>query len=97
MGQVYRARDDRLGRDVALKVLSPQRTWNPAAVDRFIREARAASALNRPHIVTIHDIGETEAGHFIVMELIEGRTLRALVAERPATNVVGRSLAIDPT
>ena len=62
MGEVYRARDDRLGRDIALKCLSPRLTQDPAAVGRFVREARAASALNHPNIVTIHDIGETAAG-----------------------------------
>ena len=90
MGEVYRARDDRLGRDVALKCLSPRLTQDPAAVERFVREARAASALNHPNIVTIHDIGETAAGHFIVVEWVKGRTLRALTKKGAASGAPGR-------
>jgi predicted ATPase len=90
MGEVYRARDLRLGREVALKVLAAPLTQDPRGVERFVREARAASALNHPNIVTVLDIGESEAGHFLVMELVEGRTLRALIAERPSVDVVLR-------
>jgi len=86
MGQVYRARDSRLSRSVALKVLTS------GSADRFIQEARAASALNHPNIVTIYDVGETAGVSYIVMELIEGETLRQTVAGGLLT--VPRLLAI---
>ena len=91
MGEVYRARDEYLARDVAIKVLSQKREPNDSAVARFFREARAASALNHPHIVTIHTAGKSEAGHYIVMELVHGRTLRALIG-KPVTADVLRDL-----
>ena len=81
MGEVYQAYDTKLGRPVALKFLSKS-TADAATVRRFLREARAASALNHPNIVTVHDIGESEAGQFIVMEMIQGRTLRQVIQER---------------
>src|SRR5689334_7223858 len=80
MGQVYRARDARLGRDVAIKVLPSDVGADPDRRRRFEQEARAASALNHPNILTIYDIGETDGVVFIAMELIEGRTLRELLA-----------------
>src|SRR2546425_13271660 len=76
MGEVYRAKDSRLGRTVAIKVLRSNLTDDAQRRERFIREARAASALNHPNIITIHEVGEAEAGYFIVMELVKGRTLR---------------------
>jgi predicted ATPase len=83
MGEVYRALDTRLNRPVAVKLLHAARREHAPAVQRFLREARAASALNHPNIVTIHEVGETETGdYFIVQELIEGSTLRALVETR---------------
>lgn len=97
MGEVYRALDTRLNRPVAVKLLHAARREHAPAVQRFLREARAASALNHPNIVTIHEVGETETGeHFIVQELIEGSTLRALV-ETPqpfdATMDIGAQVA----
>jgi eukaryotic-like serine/threonine-protein kinase len=76
MGEVYRARDARLGRDVALKILSERATTTPSAVRRFQQEAKAASALNHPGIVTIYDSGEIDGRVFMVMEVVEGTTLR---------------------
>src|SRR5262245_36697852 len=78
MGEVYLAKDTKLDRNVALKLLPSEFTKDAGRVRRFIQEAKAASALNHPHIVTIHEIGEDEAGHFIVMELVQGQTLRAM-------------------
>jgi hypothetical protein len=75
MGEVYRARDTRLGRELALKVLPPARVSDREATDRFLREARAASALNHPNVVTVYDIGRGERGLYIAMELVRGRTL----------------------
>jgi eukaryotic-like serine/threonine-protein kinase len=80
MGEVYRARDPKLGRQVAIKVLGVEALANPGAVRRFQHEARAASSLNHPGIVTIHDVGELDGQFFIVMELVEGTTLRQLLA-----------------
>ena len=76
MGEVYLAHDTRLGRQVALKLLSGELTSQTERVRRFQQEARAASALNHPNILTIHEIGQTDAGHFIATELVEGMTLR---------------------
>src|SRR5215471_3287164 len=79
MGEVYRAHDDRLGRDVALKILPGTTARDPAALERFTREARAVAALNHPHIVTIHSTEEADGIRFITMELIEGRTLDRVI------------------
>jgi Tol biopolymer transport system component len=83
MGEVYRARDVRLGREVALKVLPEEVSRDKDRLARFEQEARAASALNHPNIVTIHDIGESGSVSYIAMELVEGQTLREIVVEGP--------------
>ena len=83
MGVVYRAEDTRLGRQVAVKFLSAKLSQDPAALDRFQREARAASALNHPHICALYDVGRHGDLPFLVMELLDGGTLRKRVAEGP--------------
>jgi Tol biopolymer transport system component len=83
MGEVYRARDARLGRDVALKVLPEELSQDRDRLSRFEQEARSASALNHPNIVTVHDIGRADSISYIAMELVEGRTLRELSAAGP--------------
>src|SRR6187200_2958108 len=80
MGVVFAAEDLRLGRRVAIKFLPDEAGADPAAVERFLREARAISSLNHPHICTLHDIGEFEGRHYMVMELLEGETLRSRVS-----------------
>ena len=87
MGNVYRGHDRRLGRDVALKVLPPEWSADPDRLRRFANEARAAAALNHPHICTIYDVGAGETGEapFIAMELLEGETLQERLARRPLT------------
>jgi len=83
MGEVYRARDERLSRNVALKVLPAEISDDTGRLDRFEKEARAASSLNHPNIVTIYDIGSKGDVAYIAMELVEGRTLRELLASGP--------------
>ena len=93
MGEVYRGRDTRLGRDVALKVISPARVGDASLRRRFELEARAASVLNHPSIVTIYDIGDTEGVSWIAMEWVEGRTLREAMIDGPLAVATTLSIA----
>ena len=93
MGEVYLAEDIRLTRKVALKLLPPHFTVNPDRVRRFEREARAASALNHPNIVTIYEIGHSGSTHFIATEFVDGKTLRQLINEKPFT--LGETLNVS--
>jgi len=95
MGVVYEGEDVSLGRHVALKFLPPEFSTDAAALDRFQREARAASSLNHPNICTIHEIGHQDGQYFIVMELLEGKTLRDCILGRPLPNDELLDLAIE--
>src|SRR5271166_2006499 len=79
MGEVYRARDTRLGREVAIKTISLDHHSQPEAITRFEQEARSACALNHPNIITIYELGQVNGTHYIAMELVTGETLRELL------------------
>ena len=83
MGEVYRARDTRLGRDVAIKILPAQVSNDPVRKQRFEREAKTISRLNHPHICTLHDIGSQDGVEYLVMECLEGETLAKRLEKGP--------------
>ncbi len=85
MGEVYKAADSVLGRAVAIKVLRPELSGDPERLSRFLHEARAASALNHPNILTIHEVGDHDASRFLVSEFVDGETLRQRLARGPLT------------
>jgi hypothetical protein len=94
MGEVWRARDTRLSREVAIKVLPAEMASDPERLKRFEREARAVSSLSHPNIVTIHEVARVDSTSFIAMELVAGKTLRALIAGAPVP--LRRLLGIAP-
>src|SRR5262245_28702572 len=91
MGQVYRARDERLGRNVAIKTLSGEAAADPERIRRFEAEARAAGGLDHPNVLVVYDVGRENGVLYIVSELLEGRTLR----ERLSDGVVSERQAVD--
>ena len=83
MGEVYRARDTRLGRDVAIKILPKEMSANPARKQRFEREAKTISGLNHPNICVLHDVGSQDGVDYLVMECVEGETLAKRLEKGP--------------
>src|SRR5438270_13887299 len=83
MGEVYLAQDTKLDRKVALKILPAEVAAHPDRMKRFVQEAKSVSALNHPNIITIHEIDETDSGHFIATEFIDGETLRERLRNAP--------------
>jgi serine/threonine protein kinase len=85
MGEVFLAQDTKLHRSIAIKLLADEFNKDPDRLDRFIREARAASALNHPNILTIYEVGETDGKHYIATEFIDGETLRHYIQQHKLT------------
>ena len=97
MGEVYRARDTRLGRDVAIKILSPRVAADPDALLRFEREARALATLNHPNIAAIYDVVETRGQPALILELVDGPTLAdRLAAARSQRTTPSRPRSRSP-
>src|SRR5579863_567221 len=97
MGEVYRARDTRLGRDVAIKILPPHLASTPEVRQRFEREARAVSSLNHPHICTLHDLGQQDGTDFVVVAYLEGERLSKRLDKRPLPTTHLLRIAIELT
>ena len=95
MGEVYRARDTRLDRTVAIKILTPQLAADPQFRERFDREAKTISQLNHPHICTLHDVGEHDGTAFLVMEYVEGETLAERLASGSGLQASGKALPLE--
>ena len=92
MGELYHARDPQLGRELVVKLLPRRGVFHPDAVERFVREARAASALNHPNIVTVYEIGESPSGHFSAKATVRGSGL-----ERASVTALSRVLSARST
>src|ERR1700681_609482 len=97
MGEVYRARDTRLGRDLAIKILSRKLSAGKQDLERFEREACSASALNHPNIVTIFELGQVDTTYYIAMELVEGDLLRGMLRAGPIPLQIVISIAAQIT
>src|SRR5256885_4535797 len=95
MGEVYLAQDTKLDRKVALKILPAEVAAHPDRMRRFVQEAKAASALNHPNIITIHEIDESDSMHFIATEFIEGETLRDRLRHSPPDLTQALDIAIQ--
>ncbi|HVF27956.1 MAG TPA: serine/threonine-protein kinase, partial [Pyrinomonadaceae bacterium] len=95
MGEVYLAQDTKLDRKVALKILPPEFAQDKDRMSRFVREAKSASALNHPNIITIHEIGESEGTHFIATEFIDGKTLNEYAKTNPLKFKAALEIAIQ--
>jgi serine/threonine protein kinase len=95
MGEVYLAEDTKLARRVALKILPAEFAEDKDRMNRFVREAKSASALNHPNIITIHEIGESEGTHFITTEFIDGKTLNEYAKSSPLNLKSALEIAIQ--